>query len=89
MAIVSEFHFEDAEIFGSIVTQCVSLIAELKSSDGEVFFDLGEEVLVGHGIPCLGVGWGWDFEEGFPSDLFGSAVKEETGRSLGDDFWFE
>ena len=89
VVVAGDTDLKHAEVAGAIVADSMRLAAEVEASAGELFFDLGEQVLVGHGIPCLGVGWGWNFEEGFPSDLFGSAVKEEAGRSLGDDFWFK
>jgi hypothetical protein len=88
VAVAGELDFEDAEVAGAIVAEGVSLATEVEASAGELVFDLGEEVPVGHGIPGLSVRRGWDFIEGLPGDLLGSAVEEKAGWEFGDDFCF-
>lgn len=79
--------FEETEVAGAIVAEGVRLPAELEAPVGELFFDLGEEVSVRHGIPGLSVGRRGDFVEVFTGDLPGSTMEEQARWTFLDDFW--
>lgn len=87
MLMTGELEFEEAEVAGAIMTEGVGLATELEAPVGELLFDLGEEVLVRHGIPSLGVGGSGDFVEVFAGDLLGSAMEQEARWPFLDDFW--